>query len=770
MKFGRQLEVCLIPAWRSQYLDYKKMKKLLEEAISGRLGAESVQRRLSINNVSRSPPMSPQAVLRRPSQVRSVSSVSFPIPASDTVSQVSSPQRSSAFEIWQGALQREVMRVAQFWHSSMDGLEAELTELAVLCNEIFNRDACCASSGPDELLELRALQALSRHSDSARKLRTFAELNHVALFKILKKYDKRCCCGDGLSELFPQLVNESGLGDMSRLDKLDTEIRRLSLLSASCQGLGDGVSLGVLHMVAGVQSRSVLENSGATSLDYQRALSFFLGTSIGLFVAIAILIWIPPEASEEKPFSVAYFLAPFAVFRVGLSILLSLWCTGAVAQVCASKGINHLYLFNVDPRCKIGPGFFFTRAAALTSVWILVFGTYVVDYKWMLLPQWGADRGYNLRSSSHYCAYPAILVILIFVGLALPSRVAPGRYKRGLLKSVARTALAPFFTVSFADNVVGDVLTSLVKPLQDLPPTICYFASSHPQTARNVDRFSEHGDVCPHWVHYSLQPIIAALPLAFRAFQCLRRFRDTREAKHLFNFGKYSCALLVVIVSAWLVHRANNLVQITFSMLATIYAATWDLCLDWGLGRQELFGSPARTPVQETSAGEDARGNTSAVTVQRSRFKPTDRMFKPCTYRTCAIFDILARLSWVQTLLPINIITNDIVQREVILVFLTALEILRRSVWAALRIEYEQHTNAGGFRAILWVPNALETEKYQEFSPLGNPIPDVMLQSSQNLLATKDKSTTPDSEEAGELTEQASSGGKAGAVPLLSAV
>lgn len=633
----------------------------------------------------------------------------------------------SGFEIWQSELYKEVMRAAQFWISSMDGLEAELTELAAICSDIFQSDACCSDT--DKVLELRALQALSRHSDSASKLRSFADLNHVALFKILKKYTKRSSDNAGLQTIFPHLLEESGLGNMARLDRLDDEIRRLSLLSGRCQGLSAEVSPGVLHMVAGVQSRPGFNTADGNSADMPKSFYFYVGTSLGLFIAIVILIWIPPEDSVEKPFSVPYFLAPFAVFRVGLSILLSLWGAGAVAYVCQSKGINYLYLLGVDPRCKIGPGFFFTRAAALTSIWILVFGTYVVDYKWMMLPQIGQD-GFNKRSSAHYCAYPSILMILIFVGAILPSRTAPANYKFGLLRSVARTALAPFFVVSFADNVVGDVLTSLVKPLQDIPPTICYFLSAHPQTKHNITRFYRHADVCPDWVGFFVKPIIAALPLSFRALQCIRRFRDTGEAKHLWNAGKYCCALAVVIISAWVVEHASEILGIVCLLISSLYSAIWDLCLDWGLGSQDLLGVklPARSLTRAEGRAEDPVGaSSSTVTRPRASFQLKDRMFKPWTYRLCSLLDIFARMSWVFTLMPIDIVSNDIVQREVILVFLTALEIVRRSVWAALRIENEQHTNAGGFRAILWVPNILETQQLQNshsMQTVGNPIVD----------------------------------------------
>ena len=37
--------------------------------------------------------------------------------------------------------------------------------------------------------------------------------------------------------------------------------------------------------------------------------------------------------------------------------------------------VNHMCILNVDPRCRVTPEFFFARAATLTTLWILIFGT-----------------------------------------------------------------------------------------------------------------------------------------------------------------------------------------------------------------------------------------------------------------------------------------------------------------------------------------------------------------------------------------------------------
>ena len=41
--------------------------------------------------------------------------------------------------------------------------------------------------------------------------------------------------------------------------------------------------------------------------------------------------------------------------------------------------VNHLFILNVDPRCRVTPEFFFARAATLTTIWILIFGCLAIS-------------------------------------------------------------------------------------------------------------------------------------------------------------------------------------------------------------------------------------------------------------------------------------------------------------------------------------------------------------------------------------------------------
>ncbi|CAK0852887.1 unnamed protein product [Prorocentrum cordatum] len=366
-----------------------------------------------------------------------------------------------------------------------------------------------------------------------------------------------------------------------------------------------------------------------------------------------------------------------------------------------------MFILSVDPRCRVDPSYFFSRAAFLTTLWVLFLGLYVIDYKWEVLPFIGEQPG--ARESGHYVIYPVTLLVLTAMVFLWPSQICRNRYKASVVSSVCRCILAPLYTVDFCDNIVGDVLTSLAKPLQDLPAAVCYLTSAHPQTDEAVERFILKGDTCPDFSHNLILPLIAGLPYLFRAMQCVRRWVDTREMRHLYNLGKYCASLLVVVVTYAGLQTGT---VVATSLFATVYAGAWDLMFDWGLSRDELVSSAGAEVEKRLSNRKSTRGPEVVATATAHAIKP-ERVEKPArhfprrVYWACGLVDILARFSWVITLMPIKIITHNITYRVLLVMAISSVEIVRRSVWAILRTEYEQIANGGGFRALLWVPSKL---------------------------------------------------------------
>lgn len=679
MKFGKQLEEYELPEWKGQYLPYKQLKRKLDE-LSTRTDTPRSQGSHS---------------------GWAVGSGSLVTSGSRLWDKDVPEEEAYTDADWLRTVEQETIRIGDFVDRGIHGLEQQLKDLAKMIEGLKSggniEDRIDENASLEEeasFLELRVLQAVGRVAEGVQRLRLFAELNHAALYKILKKHDKQLVSKEGLSEVFPRLVKATRLNETARFDALDSDLKKLSLASSKTENID--ASPEVARLIAGLGRTGIVGSTvQPASHRSELVLSFFLGSSLALFLAIGVLLWLPEKS--PKTFSEAYFLTPIPVFRVVFSFLLILWCMGTVAKICESSDVNHMFILHVDPRCRVTPEFFFARAATLTTLWILIFGMYVVDYKWKILPTVWAQEGFNKRASFHFVFYPVVLLLLTVIGSLAPSTICRNRYKLAIVRSVRRTAMAPFFPVDFADNMVGDVMTSIAKPLEDVPAAVCYLLSHHPQEEELVQSFIRNGDSCSATTHGLIVPLLAGLPFFFRAGQCTRRYIDTKECKHLWNLGKYLCSLLVVVVS----RCDNTTLLVTVSTIATLYAFLWDVGLDWGLGIRELvpFNFAQARVVTENSEAPKLGQSTG----------PPQRHFPRKVYWLCSLVDLVLRSTWVFTLMPSSLVTRNIVIRVILVSVMSSVEIMRRSMWAVLRIEYEQLTNASGFRALLWVPSKLNT-------------------------------------------------------------
>lgn len=762
MKFGKQLEEYEVPEWKGHYIPYNELKYALEK----------------IKHVPSTPLVTPEgkddrrdskkdSLLDRQDSERSM-------PGDDLQQALAraifdAKGEAAQQEVWMKYVEREGRRVGDFVRRGLDGLEAQLKDLSKMAegiqkdkqtrisvyedeaikkgleaikedepqkkppnalvpsflsrwyehlfpgdgDDVETGTASAPTTREEEYMELRVLESIGRVSEGSQNLQRFTEMNHAALYKILKKHDKLLKTKDGLSNRFPALVAQSGLGDKTRFEELEKNLRDLSCLNSGLEGLDDLASAEVARLAAGLTAGPASQGGAS---QFALVVSFFLGTSVALFLSVGVLLCLPED--DPDTFSLSYFLTPMPVFRVVFSVLLCLWCIGTVMSTCDRYDINHNFIMNVDPRCRVKPEWFFSRAAGLTTIWILIFGMYVVDYKWRVVPTIWSTWGYNLRSSGHFVLYPITLLLVTFLGMLWPSRICRNRYKVSVMGCVWRTLLAPSYVVYFHDNIVGDILTSLAKPLQDVPAAVCYLASPHPQEMYYVQRFHEKGDTCGPFVHHVIIPLIGGLPYVLRALQCLRRYSDTKEPRNLYNFGKYLCSLLVVLVTSW--NATHNQILIVFfvSFCATSYSAVWDVFIDWGLSKKVMF--PDKTsmlPGKSSAASLPGGGSKASIgDGDEGAESKQERALSKRAYWACCFFDIIARFMWALTLMPITIISRSIVGRVGLVSIISSIEILRRSMWAVIRIENEQLHNASGFRALLWVPTKLGLEKKKRAS------------------------------------------------------
>jgi hypothetical protein len=95
--------------------------------------------------------------------------------------------------------------------------------------------------------------------------------------------------------------------------------------------------------------------------------------------------------------------------------------------------------------------------------------------------------------------------------------------------------------VNFADFWLADQLNSLVTALLDFHFLSCFYITNGNWLEADDTTQCTSGSVV-------IRPIVNCLPAWFRFAQCLRRYRDSKEAfPHLVNAGKYATTFLVVI-------------------------------------------------------------------------------------------------------------------------------------------------------------------------------------------------------------------------------
>ena len=214
---------------------------------------------------------------------------------------------------------------------------------------------------------------------------------------------------------------------------------------------------------------------------------------------------------------------------------------------------------------------------------------------------------------------PSWLLVLAFIGLLLnplDTMYKPFRYQ--LLNSLLHNIIAPFGLVRFKDFFIGDVLTSMVRPLIDVYYMGCYF------------KYEEWG---PSLAHPACRPsnyavlLISLIPFHIRFWQCINRFYYTGMwFPHLVNAGKYLTSVAVMII-AYLktVRPGYEYIYVIAALISTIYSLAWDLKMDWGL----------------------LRGTKPGRRLLRDRLK-----YPHSYYYFAIVANTLLRLTWVLAFIP----------------------------------------------------------------------------------------------------------------------
>ncbi|KAL1022451.1 hypothetical protein UPYG_G00027810 [Umbra pygmaea] len=354
------------------------------------------------------------------------------------------------------------------------------------------------------------------------------------------------------------------------------------------------------------------------------------------------------------------------IYRGGFLLIQFLFLLGINTYGWRQAGVNHVLIFELNPRSNLSHQHLFEIAGFLGVLWCLSILSCLYS-EYTLLPMQ---------------VNPLILYGFMFLFLINPFKTGYHKSRFWLLKLLFRVFTAPFHRVEFADFWLADQLNSLGIVLLDLEYLICFY-SFELEWTNHKGLLPVNGQHMCHSYSYGVRAIIQCLPAWFRFVQCLRRYRDTKRAfPHLVNAGKYSTTFFVVTFSAlYYTHREQKhsdedmffYLLIIFSAISSLYTLIWDLKMDWG-----LF---------DRGAGENTFLREEIVYPQKA-------------YYYCAIIqDVILRFAWT---LKISLVSmNDISSvGDKVATVLAPLEVFRRFVWNFFRLENEHLNNCGEFRAV----------------------------------------------------------------------
>ena len=260
-------------------------------------------------------------------------------------------------------------------------------------------------------------------------------------------------------------------------------------------------------------------------------------------------------------------------------------------------------------------------------------------------------------------AYFALVMVLVFIiGLIIVlirSIMKIEKNRTGFLGILFNIIISPFGKVRFKHVILADIITSMIKMLNDFHLTLFFIFQGcwlHNETPEN--------EYLPR-----IEIICLFFPLFWRFNQNINKLMETRKANpFLLNMGKYFSGMVYVTINSYfmLIDHEKDLrfIAIIAHIIVTMYSYLWDVIKDWG-----LFKSKSK------------------------HFLLKDNLLYPRKfYYFALVTNFVLRFIWTSLLIPQTYFLNNYFEGHFIIYILASLEVFRRSQWVLLRTEHEAGT------------------------------------------------------------------------------
>ncbi|GMH76350.1 hypothetical protein TL16_g07050 [Triparma laevis f. inornata] len=168
----------------------------------------------------------------------------------------------------------------------------------------------------------------------------------------------------------------------------------------------------------------------------------------------------------------------FPVFRACGGVLLVHWCWGLSTFVWTRFRINYIYLFEFDPRNVNSSLGILTEAVDETLVFLLLMLLYYKSCVGAIPKPYPSG------------IYPFLLVLYTFKCM-----IFPWRMRKNLWMTLLNVVVSPVHPATFFSTYIADVVTSMIKNLQDWAWTFCYIFQGG--FLQHKKQFMKHSEL--HW-------------------------------------------------------------------------------------------------------------------------------------------------------------------------------------------------------------------------------------------------------------------------------
>ncbi|GAX15022.1 hypothetical protein FisN_12Lh282 [Fistulifera solaris] len=320
---------------------------------------------------------------------------------------------------------------------------------------------------------------------------------------------------------------------------------------------------------------------------------------------------------------------------------------------------------------------------------------------------------------------PAKILPLIFLSVLLVrTTIPPGRRGR-FWGTMMFIFMAPLHASQFRDSYLGDVVTSLVRPLQDVMFALAYYVTVVYGSLSGDYGLSDSGRILgsSRVLHNVVLPSCSLLPLWWKFLQTLRECYDTEKRwPHLGNAFKYLSAALVIMYGMTHPEERWGPQWIFAFIVAVLYQIWWDTIMDWELfvvvPRQEehLAESTCFTRISSVRPNSYILLNLQRYIIQPTRdiiwlalsYIPSwkqiqlrpQRLYKDeAFYWRIFAYNCVFRAAWMLCFIPSYHLDGRSFSADThtyVGVLLPVIEILRRTFWGFLLLEVKtiQMTNS----------------------------------------------------------------------------